>query len=139
MSENLPPPELRETKSARSKGTSFKDVLQKMVGTKSQESHVRRALASRDKNAPTRPSTAASVKPAKPIKRPASSKMATSPVPQQVRASTLKTKGKSLTQQQRYYAAHDAATSEADASMRPQSVDATSSQKSKSLYSWSAT
>jgi hypothetical protein len=136
MSQDLPPPQLREMKETRSKSASFKDVMHKMVGNKNQESVIRRALVPKDKNA--RPSTAASSRPAKPVERTPSIKLATSPVPQNFRVSP-KPKRKSLTQQQRYYAAQDATILEIQAPGRPYTADAPGARKSKSIYSWGAT
>ncbi|XP_014555186.1 hypothetical protein COCVIDRAFT_17223 [Bipolaris victoriae FI3] len=139
MSQDLPPPELRAAKGTRSKSASFKDVMQKMVGSKTQDSVIRRVLVPKDKNATPRPSTSASIKPSKPIERSSTTPPATSPVPQNLGVAA-KPKRASLTQQQRYYAAHDATIMEIPAaSVRPYTANEAEGQRPKSRYSWGAT
>lgn len=139
MSQDLPPPELRAAKGTRSKSTSFKDVMQKMVGSKTQDSVIRRVLVPKDKNATPRPSTSASIKPPKPIERSSTTPPATSPVPQNLGVAA-KPKRANLTQQQRYYAAHDATIMEIPAaSVRPYTANEAEGQRPKSRYSWGAT
>ncbi|KAL6153802.1 hypothetical protein ACJBU6_07106 [Exserohilum turcicum] len=137
MSQNLPPPELREYKETRRKSSGFKEVMQKMVGgNKKEESIIRRALTPKDKNARTRPSTAASNVAVKPVRQTSANKVATSPVPQNVRAPKAMRKRPT---NQRYYAEQEASDQENQVPERPHTMGANVPEKPKSRLHWGAT
>lgn len=111
--------------------------MQKMVGgNKKEESIIRRALTPKDKNARTRPSTAASNVAVKPVRQTSANKVATSPVPQNVRAPKAMRKRPT---NQRYYAEQEASDQENQVPERPHTMGANVPEKPKSRLHWGAT
>ena len=157
ISQDIPPPELRELKGTRRRSLGLKEVMQKIVGrnsesakqdsaefaakeekpVKREESKIRRALAPKDKNDSQRPSTSVSTVPSKPIQQPPALTLVTSPLPQNIRPPHAR---RHTPNTPRYYAAQDAAVQKQKEDERPHTAAADDSAiRPKSRLSWGAT